>query len=54
MSTGSIIAGALAGLVVTVLVMYLWPRGRNRHVGALVAALLGFGAALVIMTQVKL
>jgi len=54
MTTGSIIVGALGGLIVTVLVVYLWPRGRNRHVGAVVAALLGFVVAALLMTQVQI
>ncbi len=54
MSAGSIILGALGGLVITVLVMYLWPRSRNRHLGAMVAALLGFAVALVVMTQIEI
>lgn len=51
---GSIIVGAVAGLVVTVLVTYLWPKGKNRHLGALVGALLGFGLAYLIMTRVEI
>ncbi|MFO7274900.1 MAG: hypothetical protein LOD90_03850 [Symbiobacteriaceae bacterium] len=54
MSTGSIIAGVLAGLVVTVLVTFLWPRSRNRHLGAVLAALLGVAAAVVVMTQIRI
>lgn len=54
MSIGSIIVGALAGLVVTVLVTYLWPRGKNRHLGAIVGALLGFAIAYLVMTRVQL
>ena len=51
---GSIIVGALGGLIVTVVVMYLWPRGRNRHLGALLAAALGVAVAFVVMTQVRI
>lgn len=51
---GSIIVGALAGLVVTVLVAYLWPKGKNRHLGAVVGALLGFALAFLIMTRVQI
>lgn len=54
MSIGSIIVGALAGLVVTLLVTYLWPAGKNRHLGAVTGALLGFGIAYLVMTQVKI
>jgi hypothetical protein len=54
MSIGSIIVGALAGLIVTVLVTYLWPKGKNRHLGAITGALLGFGLAYLVMTQVQL
>jgi len=53
-SVGSIVVGALCGLLVTVLVAYFWPRGRNRHVGALVGALLGFAVAYLVMTRVQI
>ena len=54
MSTANIIVGGLGGLVVTVLVTYLWPRDKNRHAGAIVGALLGFVVAYVLMTRVEL
>jgi len=53
-SVGSIVVGALGGLLITVLVACLWPRGRNRHVGALVSALLGFAVAFLLMTQLQI
>ncbi|MFZ5817321.1 MAG: hypothetical protein ACOY93_18820 [Bacillota bacterium] len=54
MSIANIILGAVAGLVVTLLVTYLWPPKRNRHVGAIVGALIGFAVAALLMTQVDL
>lgn len=54
MSIGSIIVGALAGLVVTVLITYLWPQGKNRHLGAIVGAVVGFAIAYLVMTRVQL
>lgn len=53
-STGSILLGAAAGLIVTVLTTYLWPKGKNRHLGAITGALLGFGAAYLVMTRVQI
>jgi len=54
MSGLSIIVGALAGLIVTVLAVYLAPKAKNRHLVAMVGALIGFGIAYLVMTQVKL
>ncbi len=54
MSGLSIIVGALVGLVVTVLPVYLAPKGTNRHLVATIGALVGVGVAYLIMTQVKL
>lgn len=54
MSVGSILVGALAGLAVTVVVTYLWPRRINRHLGAITGALVGLAVAYVIMTQVDI
>lgn len=54
MSIGSIIVGALAGLIVTVLITYLWPQGKNRHLGAVTGALVGFAVAYLVMTRVEL
>lgn len=54
MSIANIILGGLGGLLVTVLVTSLWPRNRNRHVGAMVGALLGFVVAYFLMTRVEL
>lgn len=54
MSIGSIIVGALAGLMVTVLITYLWPRGKNRHLGAITGALVGFAVAYLVMSRVEL
>lgn len=53
MSFANIIFGVLGGLAVTLLVTYLWPPNRNRHIGALVGALLGFATAYLLMTQVE-
>ncbi|HWI61888.1 MAG TPA: hypothetical protein VNT75_08630 [Symbiobacteriaceae bacterium] len=48
-----IIVGALAGLVVTVAVTMLWPRGVARWARSLVAAGLGVGVAYVLMLLIK-
>jgi cobalamin synthase len=50
----SILVGALAGLVVTVAITFLWPRRLNRHLGAVTGAVIGFGVAYLVMTQVTL
>jgi fructose-specific phosphotransferase system IIC component len=48
-----IIAGALTGLLVTILVTTLWPRGRLRWVRPIIAPLLGAGIALLVMYLIK-
>lgn len=54
MNIANIIIGGLGGLVITMLVTYLWPKNRNRHLGAIVGALLGFAVAAFLITQVEL
>lgn len=54
MGIANIIIGAFGGLVVTLLTAYLWPAKRNRHMGAITGALLGFAVAYLLMTQVKI
>jgi len=44
--------GILAGLVVTALIAYLWPRGKFRLIRPLASAGLGLGAAYLIMTLI--
>lgn len=46
----ALLTGALAGLLVTVVVTLVWPNGKLRWARPLVAAGLGFGAAYLIMT----
>ncbi|HWI53830.1 MAG TPA: hypothetical protein VNT01_16960 [Symbiobacteriaceae bacterium] len=48
-----IIVGALAGLVVTVVVTMLWPHGKARWARSLVAAGLGVGVAYLLMRLIK-
>jgi hypothetical protein len=48
-----IIAGALAGLMVTVIVTMVWPHGKLRWARPLAAAGLGFGVALLLMRLIK-
>lgn len=47
-----IIVGALAGLVVTVVVTMLWPHGFARWARSLVAAGLGVGVAYGLMVLI--
>lgn len=51
-STTGIIAGALAGLMVTVIVTYLWPHGKARWARSVVAAGLGVGIAYLLMRTI--
>lgn len=46
----ALLTGALAGLLVTVIVTLVWPSGRLRWARPLVAAALGFGVAYLVMT----
>lgn len=52
-TTTGIIAGALGGLLVTVLVTMLWPKKTLRFLRPIAAAGLGVGAAYLLMTYVK-
>lgn len=47
-----IIAGALAGLVVTVIVTMLWPKGVARWARSFMAAGLGVGVAYLLMRTI--
>lgn len=46
----ALLIGILAGLAVTVLLMFLWPRRWPVHLRAVLAALAGFGVALLLST----
>jgi hypothetical protein len=48
-----IIAGALTGLLVTVIVTMVWPHGKLRWARPLAAASLGFGVAYLLMRLIK-
>lgn len=53
MSTAGMIVGALAGLVITVIVTMLWPRTKLRWLRPLAAPGLGLLVAYLIMQNMK-
>ncbi|BDG61287.1 hypothetical protein [Caldinitratiruptor microaerophilus] len=48
-----LLVGALAGLLATVLLMFVWPRRWPVHLRAVLAALAGFGVALLLSTYLS-
>jgi fructose-specific phosphotransferase system IIC component len=53
-SLASILVGALAGLLFTVVMTILWPKGKLRALKVFVGPVLGVLVAYLVMTLVKL